>query len=309
MRNEGAGLESSVAEALAIGRAGELPVQISHHKAMGEKNWGAIERTLAMADEARAAGQDVTLDQYPYTGASTTFTAFLPIDSLAGGVDGLMGRLTDAAERRRISDFADANKPMGWDKVVVASVSRAENKRFEGKTIADVGEDLDLPAVDAGLELLRREGGPFSIIRFGMSEPDVNRVMRDPNVMVASDGHGMNPSAGSRPHPRSYGTFVRVLGKYVREEENLALEDAVRKMTSLPARRLGLHDRGLIRPGYVADMVLFRPESVQEEATFEEPHQYATGVDHVWVGGIEVWREGKDTGAVAGKVLRRGAVT
>lgn len=306
LRNEADHLEAAVEEALTIGREAGVPVQLSHHKVMGEKNWGTVNKTLHRVDEARCCGADITLDQYPYTGSSTTFTAFLPTWSLAGGVDSLLARLKDPAERRRIAAEADAAKPMGWENVLIAGVRRAENQPFEGLTIAELGAQLQLPPVEAGIELLLREGGPFPIVRFGMSEEDVRRVMRHPHVMIASDGYAFCPSEGGRPHPRSYGTFARVLGRYVRDEGNLSLEEAIRKMTSLPAQRLGLWDRGIIRPGCAADLVLFRPEAVREEATFQDPHRYASGVDRVWVNGQLVWEDGRDTGAPAGRVFRRG---
>ncbi len=305
LRNEAGDLLAAVEEALAIGREAGVPVQLSHHKVMGEKNWGRVDQTLDLVDKARAAGQDVTLDHYPYTGSSTTFLAFLPAWSLEGGVQALLGRLNDPALSRRMRDEAERAKPMSWDKVLVAAVRRPKNKQFLGATIEEVGRRLGLEGVDAGLEFLRRENDPFSIIRFGMSEENVGRVMRHPHVMVASDGHALNQTDTGLPHPRSFGTFARVLGKYVRDEENLTLEEAVRKMTSLPAQRLGLRDRGLIRPGSVADLVLFRPEEIGDQATFEEPHRYAAGVKRVWVGGVEVWGEAGDTGAGAGRVLRR----
>ena len=305
LRNEADELVAAVEEALTIGREAGVPVQLSHHKVMGEKNWGTVDQTLDLVDKATAAGQDVTLDQYPYTGSSTTFLAFLPAWSLEGGIESLLGRLNNPAQCRRIRDEAERAKPMNWDKVLVAAVSRNENEQFLGATIEEVGRKLGLEGADAGLELLRRENGPFSIIRFGMSEEDVERVMRHPQVMVASDGHALNQTSTGLPHPRNFGTFARVLGKYVREEENLNLEEAVRKMTSLPARRIGLRDRGLIRPGFVADLVLFRAEEIGDQATFDEPHRYAAGVKRVWVGGVEIWNESGDTGAAAGRVLRR----
>ncbi len=305
LRNEADNLIAAVEEALTIGREAGVPVQLSHHKVMGEGNWGKVDWTLDLVDKARAAGQDVTLDQYPYTGSSTTFLAFLPAWSLEGGVEPLLNRLNDPELCRRMRDEAERAKPMNWDKVRVAAVRGEENQQFLGATIEEVGLRLGLEGAEAGFELLRRENGPFSIIRFGMSENDVSRVMRHPQVMVASDGHALNQTDSGLPHPRSFGTFARVLGKYVREEENLRLEEAVRKMTSLPAQRLGLRDRGLVRPGCVADLVLFRPEEIADQATFEEPHQYASGVQRVWVGGIEVWSEAGDTGAEAGRVLLR----
>jgi N-acyl-D-amino-acid deacylase len=304
LRNEADHLVPAVDEALTIGHEAGVPVQLSHHKVMGERNWGTIETTLGMVDAARAKGADILMDQYPYTGSSTTFTAFLPTWSLGGGVVALLNRLVDPAERKRIRTETEANKPMGWDKVLVAGARKEENRVYEGMTLVEVGAQRNQEPIDAGLDLLLSEGGPFPIVRFGMSEADVSRVMRHPHVMVASDGYAFSPAEGGKPHPRSYGTFARVLGRYVREEGNLGLEEAIRKMTSLPAGRLGLWDRGLIRPGCTADLVLFRAESVREEATFQDPHRYASGIDRVWVNGAVVWADGRDTGAVAGRVLR-----
>ncbi len=306
LRDEADHLVPAVEEALTIGLEAGIPVQLSHHKVMGQRNWGTVKRTLTMVDEARRQGHDVTLDQYPYSGSATSFTAFLPPWSLAGGVEALLGRLRDPAQRAHIAAETEARRPMGWEKVLVAGVRAPEHEELEGLTMAQVGARLNRAPVEAGLDMLLREGGPFAIVRFGMSEDDVAYVMRHPHVMVASDGSATAPIAGGKPHPRSYGTFVRVLGRYVREEGNLGLEEAIRKMTSLPAQRLGLWDRGLIRPGSVADLVLFRADQVAESSTFEDPHRYAAGIDKVWVGGSLVWEGGSDTGAVAGRVLRRG---
>lgn len=305
LRSEADGLLDSVEEALVIGDRSGVPVELSHHKAMGERNWGSVHRSLAMVDEARAGGQDVTLDQYPYTGSSTTFTAFLPGWALEGGIQALLARLRDAGERNRIEREIEESKPMSWDRVVVASCRKPELRQHEGQTLAEVGQARDKPPVEAALDLVLIEGGPFAIVRFGMSEEDVEFVMRHPSVMVASDGNAMAPGMGGKPHPRNYGTFPRVLGRYVRETDNLRLADAVRKMTSLPAQRFGLWDRGLIRPGLAADLVLFDASEVQDRATFQSPHQYAAGIEWVMVSGEMVWDHGADTGAVAGKVLRR----
>jgi N-acyl-D-amino-acid deacylase len=306
LRSETEHLVAAVEEALTIGRDAGVPVELSHHKVMGQQNWGMVEHTLAMVDEARRDGLDVTLDQYPYTGSSTSIGAFLPTWSLEGGVDELLRRLDDEADRTRIKQQTEASKPMAWDKVVVAGMRLPHHRRFEGMTIEAIGRELGREPLEAALDLAQEEGGLFPIIRFGMSEDDVRTVMRHPQVMIASDGHALNATDDTMPHPRNYGTFARVLDTYVRGEGHLALEEAIRKMTSLPAQRLGLWDRGLVRPGCVADLVLLRPEAVKEEATFADPHRYASGVDRVWVSGIEVWREGRDTGAEAGKVLRRG---
>ncbi len=304
MRNESDGLLESVKEALAIGRQARVPVQISHHKAVGEANWGKVRESLALVDDARARGQDVTLDQYPYTAASTTFSAFLPDWALDGGVVALLDRLQDQATRERIAQETERKSPYRWDQVVVAAVRKPEHRQYEGLTIAEIGKQQGVAAVQAGLGLLLAEGAPFSIVRFGQSEEDVEYVMRHPQVMVGSDGYSISPAMGAKPHPRNYGTFPRVLGRYAREKGVVPLEEAIRKMTSLAAQRFGLRDRGLVRPGHVADLVLFDADRVLDTATYAEPHQYAAGIHWTMVRGEMVWREGRDTGAVVGQVLR-----
>lgn len=305
LRSEADGLVPAVEEALTIGREAGVPVQLSHHKVMGERNWGKVKTTLGMVDQARSQGYDVTLDQYPYTGSSTTFTAFFPGWALAGGVANLLERLADPAQRERIRQETEAAKPMGWDRVLVAGMLRPDHHVYIGRTLAEVGAMRTQDPLQAGIDLVLAENGPFPIVRFGMSEDDVEHVMKHPHVMVASDGYGLCPAEGGKPHPRSYGTFARVLDHYVNEVRVLTLEEAVRKMTSLPAQRLGLWDRGLIRPGCAADLVLIGHEGVRETATFQEPHQFAGGIAAVWVNGQLVRENGQDTGAAAGRVFRR----
>ena len=304
MRNQEAGLLDSVEESLRVGREAGVPVQISHHKAMGEAYWGSVRASLARVDEAMQSGQDVTLDVYPYTAVSTTFTRFLPDWTLEGGVGALLERLRTPRLREQILQEASADRSVKWGNVLVAAARKPEHRRYEGMTLEELGKAYGTTPLEAGLDLLVADGAPFPIIRFIMSEDDVEYVLRHPAVMVGSDGYSMSPALGSKPHPRSYGTFARVLGEYVRERRVLSLEEAVRKMTSFPAARFGLWDRGLIRPGQVADLVLFDPSSIRDTATFTDPHQYSVGIAWVMVGGRMVWREGKDTGALTGQVLR-----
>jgi N-acyl-D-aspartate/D-glutamate deacylase len=306
MRDQEAGLLDSVEESLRVGREAGVPVQISHHKAMGEAYWGRVRDSLARVDEARAAGQDVTLDVYPYTAVSTTVTRFLPAWTLEGGVGALMERLRTPSVRAQILDEANADRSVKWENVRVAAVRKPEHTPYEGLTLEALGEAFGSAPLDAAVGLIVADGAPFPIIRFIMSEDDVQYVLRHPAVMIGSDGYAMSPALGSKPHPRSYGTFTRVLGEYVRDKKVLSLEEAVRKMTAFPAARFGLWDRGLIRPGQVADLVLFDPTRIRDAATFEDPHQYSEGVAWVMVGGQMVWQDGQDTGAVAGRVLRAG---
>ncbi|MDR7484849.1 MAG: D-aminoacylase [Armatimonadota bacterium] len=318
IRGEGDTLVSAVAEALAVGRRAGVPVQLSHHKAAGRRNWGRVEATLTMIDAARAEGMDVLADQYPYTAGSTTLAALVPAWALEGGVDALQRRLADPQVRARIrteilgSSSDDARAPSReFDpaSIMISQIPDGPHKQFEGRWLAEIAAAWNVEPVEAALRLLEAERGGIQMIVFSMSEDDVRRVMRHPAVAIASDGWTLHPSAGGRPHPRSYGTYARVLGKYVRDDGVLRLEDAVRKMTSLPAQRLGCLDRGLIRPGCTADLVIFDPAQVIDRATFEDPHQFCAGVSHVIVNGRVVIDEGADTGAAAGRVLRRGRPT
>jgi N-acyl-D-amino-acid deacylase len=304
MRNQEAGLLQSVEESLRVGREAGVPVQISHHKAMGEAYWGRVKDSLARVDEARLAGQDVTLDVYPYTAVSTTVTRFLPEWTLEGGVQALLGRLAAADTRERILREAGADRSVKWENVLVSALRKPEHKAKEGMTLEALGRSVGKPPLTAAVELILADGAPFPIIRFIMAEEDVRTVLRHPAVMLGSDGYAISPALGSKPHPRSYGTFTRTLGHYVREERLLTLEEAVRKMTSFPAARFRLWDRGLVRPGAVADLVCFDPATVRDTATFADPHRYSDGIGWVMVRGRIVWEDGTDTGAAAGGVLR-----
>jgi N-acyl-D-amino-acid deacylase len=306
MRNQDAGLLESIEESLHVGREAGIPVQISHHKAMGEACWGKVRESLARVDEARAAGQDVTLDVYPYTAVSTTVTRFLPEWTLEGGVGALLERLRNPDLREQILREAAEDRSVQWENVLVAAVRKPEHTPYEGMTLEALGDAFGATPLEAAVGLILADGAPFPIIRFVMAEEDVQYVLRHPAVMIGSDGYAMSPALGSKPHPRSYGTFTRILGHYVREKKLLSLEEAVRKMTSFPASRFGLSDRGSIRPGQVADLVLFDAATVQDAATFAEPHRYSEGIAWVMVGGQIVWQEGRDTGAEAGRVLRGG---
>lgn len=304
MRDQEAGLLDSVDESLRVGREAGVPVQISHHKAMGEAYWGRVRDSLARIDDARAGGQDVTLDVYPYTAVSTTVTRFLPEWTLEGGVGALLERLRTPALRAQILREAASGQSVRWKNVRVAAVRKSEHAPYEGMTFEELGAAFGAPALEAAVDLILADGAPFPIVRFVMAEEDVQYVLRHPAVMIGSDGYAMSPALGSKPHPRSYGTFTRILGHYVREKKILSLEEAIRKMTSFPASRFGLSDRGVIRPGQVADLVLLDAATVRDTATFENPHQYSDGLVWVMVGGQLVWDEGRDTGAVAGRVLR-----
>ncbi|HVS30783.1 MAG TPA: D-aminoacylase [Thermoanaerobaculia bacterium] len=312
MRNEAAQVVDSVRETIRIGEEGGLPTMITHHKVAGVRNWGLSAETLKLVDEARARGVDVGSDQYPYTASQTSLTALLPRWALEGGRNEMLRRFEDPAARTRIREAIIENirfdRGGGEPKNVQIAWAEAE-PALAGKTLADVvrmrGKDVTVEsAADVVIALL--EAGQVRGIYHTMSEDDVVRILRHPATMVASDGEV--PVFGKNsPHPRSYGTFARVLGRYVREQKVLTLEEAVRKMTSMPAGRVGIHDRGLVRPGMKADLAVFDPKIVADRATFEKPHQYAVGVSHVLVNGVLVVDEGRVTAARPGIVLRGAA--
>ncbi len=318
IRNEAITLVEAVSEALLIGRRAGLPVQLSHHKSMGKANWRKINTTLAMVDQARSDGQDVTLDQYPYTAGSTGLAVILPRWVMGDGPTGMQQLLADPVSRARIreqiaaqrhDDLVNGLREFDPDAVVIADVPSAALRRYVGMSLRQAAADRGQEPVDTALDLLSETGGEVLTIVHGQSEENLRQIMRHPSTMIASDGWTLSPEVRGRPHPRSYGTYSRVLGRYVREEGTLPLEEAVRKMTSLPASRLGLVDRGLLREGWAADLVLLDPAEVRDLATFDHPHAFSEGVRMVVVNGTRVVEDGVDTGAVAGRVLRRGGVT
>ncbi|HHY45113.1 MAG TPA: D-aminoacylase [Firmicutes bacterium] len=301
IRNEGVKLLEALQEAIDIGFAAGVPVQVSHFKVMGEANWGMVEHSIAMVEKARKDGLDITADQYPYIASSTSLGSPVPVSVWRGGKGSEI--LNDPVERQKILDALKARG--SWDKIVVASLENEADQAFIGKSVAEIGRIQEITDEEAAFGLLHRNRGVVTIVNFAMSEDDVRMVMRQPWIMVGSDGRAYNvKTAKGQPHPRSYGTFVRVLGRYVRECGLLRLEEAVRKMTSLPAWRLGLQDRGIVREGMRADLVLFDADKVIDNATFTAPHQYPSGIECVLVNGVVVVKEGVHTGARPGVVLR-----
>ncbi|HEX4755279.1 MAG TPA: D-aminoacylase [Candidatus Dormibacteraeota bacterium] len=314
MRNEGPALLAAVEEALTVALRAGVPLQMSHHKVLGRSNWGLTERSLARIALAQASGMDVLLDQYPYTATSTTLTALLPTWMLEGGITAMRERLRDdrmrAEARTEVVNGPTDGRPkrdFEPDTVTIASVHGGARPDVAGRSLADIARVEHREPVDVFLDLLRDEGGGVEVVIAAIGEEDIRRVMRNASVAVASDGWTLSPEAGGTPHPRSYGSFARVLGHYSRDEDVIPLEEAVRKMTSLPARRLHMDDRGAVRPGSRGDIVVFDPAAVIDRATYAQPHRFCAGVHHVYVDGSEVVRDGDDTGVAAGAVLRRTA--
>jgi len=312
LRDEGLHLAEGVREAIQIGREARIPVVLTHHKVIGKPMWGSSALTLAMADSARAEGIEVMADQYPYTASYTGISVLMPTWSLAGGESGLAARLRDPQLRDSIVAgivWNIENDRGGGDLARVQLALVPWDRTLEGKTLADWAAREGLPptaATGAHLVLLAMTRGGASAIYHVMDEGDVERIMRDPHTAIASDGRLVRPGDG-HPHPRWYGTFPRVLARYVRERGTLTLEEAIRKMTSLPADRLGLTNRGRIAVGAWADLVVFDPATIADVATFEEPHQYPVGIGLVMVNGVPVVDGGSFTSARPGRVLRRTA--
>ena len=308
MREEAAHVLDSVRETIRIGEEGGLPTQITHHKVIGQGNWGQSVESLKLVEEARARGVDVTIDQYPYTASSTGIASLFPQWALEGGQNALRERLAAPAERARIKATIIENLRFdrgAGDPRNVVIVNCPFDRGLAGKNLADLtrargAEPAFENAAETAIELETKGG--CSAVYHAISEDDVVRIMRSPYTMIASDGE--IPVFGqAAPHPRSYGTFARVLGVYVREKKVLTLEEAVRRMSGYPAQRLKLWDRGLLRPGMKADVVVFDPATIADRAEYDKPHQYSAGVRDVIVNGKFALRNGAVTSERPGRVL------
>ncbi|MGH9901673.1 MAG: N-acyl-D-amino-acid deacylase family protein [Pyrinomonadaceae bacterium] len=312
MRDEGNGVLDAIRESLRIGAEAGLPVDISHFKISSKKLWGKSTATLGLVAEARSRGQAVTVDQYVYPASSTGLDTLLPAWVREGGLEEGKKRLGDPAARERAArQMRETLKQGGFKDYSYAMVaSYRANPAFNGKSVAAVakearGKDDLKNQIEQVMEMYAAGGA--SMVYHKMSEEDVRRILREPWTMVASDS-GVRRMGEGVPHPRGYGNNARVLGRYVRELGVLTLEDAVRKMTSLPAQTFGLRDRGLVREGFAADLVIFDPAAVADRATFDQPHQYPVGISHVFVNGEAVFADGQMTAARPGAPLRGGSV-
>jgi len=307
IRNEGARLLDAVDENLEIARRSRVRMQLSHHKASGQKNWGKVHESVAKIAEARKAGVNVQADQYPYTASSTGLAVTIPNWVHEGGSAKLTERLRDAAVRKRIRD-EDTETGRAWDRIVIARARH--HPEYSGRSVADLAKAAGKDPLEWTCDTLVEHEGAVDIIHHSMSEDDVRFVMRQPWIAIGSDSRAnapYGPLSFGKPHPRSYGTFPRVLGSYARDEGVIALEDAVRKMTSLTARHLRLVDRGEIRVGAWADLVVFDAATVKDVATYDDPHRYPKGIDYVVVNGAVAVDMGETTGERAGRFLRLGA--
>ncbi|HEX6939756.1 MAG TPA: D-aminoacylase [Longimicrobiales bacterium] len=312
IRDEGAGSVEAVAEVIRIAREAGIPAQISHHKLMGRAQWGQSVRTLGLVDAARAEGLDITLDQYPYTATSTGTGVLFPSWALAGGTEALRKRLEDPETRAAIVAGIKATilEERGGGDLSRIQLARVPfHPEWEGKTFADIAKERGrAPTLDFAAELaieIQTQGGASGVWHV-VSEEDVRRILTHPWTMISSDG-ALGALGAGHPHPRGYGAFPRVFARYVREQGVLSLEEAVRKMTSLPAWRIGQPERGRIAEGFYADITVFDPEQIEDRATFVDPHRFSVGVVHVLVNGEPVLRDRSLTGARPGRVLTLGA--
>jgi N-acyl-D-aspartate/D-glutamate deacylase len=313
VRNEAGGVFDAVDEAIALGEACDVHVQIGHLKVSGTENWGAAARLLERIERARRRGVRVDGDQYPYTTATNPLRNLLPAWLQEGGIGRMLERLADPGILRRVADelaergCGSFGKLPSWDAVRLALTAGHPNDA--GRTIGEIAKELRIDELDAVCRVLAGDGGATRVVLESMAEADVRTILGTPWVHVGSDGVALapyGPTAGGKPHPRYYGTFARVLGHYVREVRLLSLAEAIHKMTGAPAAALGLVDRGVIRDGFAADLTLFDPATVGERGTYDDPHRYATGIRTVIVNGVAVIDEGEHTGALPGRVLRRG---
>jgi N-acyl-D-amino-acid deacylase len=308
-RNYGKHALEAYAASIAIGRRAGVPVHLTHAHLGYPVNRGRAGELLALVDRARTEGVDVTLDTYPYLAGNTYLHAYLPKWAHAGGSGALLARLRDPDQRARLRSELEevgsdgfGNVPMDWDWIVVSSVSRPQHERYVGKSIAQAAAEEGKAPFDLYCDLLIADELGVSSLAFTGNEENVRAILQHPAHMAGSDGIVV----GGRPHPRAWGTHARFLGHYVRELGLVRLEEMVRKMTSLPAQRLGLPDRGLLRPGAAADVVLFDPETVADTATYERPRSYPRGIPYVLVNGVVVKELDRHTGALPGRALRRG---
>jgi N-acyl-D-aspartate/D-glutamate deacylase len=316
MRSEGDAVLAALDEAIRIGREAKIPVEIWHIKAAGKQNWGRMKEIVAKIDQARASGVEITANTYAYPAWFNTFSAFVPPWAHDGGDEKLIERLKDPATRARIRK--DMETPgAAWDNewqeipgpeaILIGVVQAPELKSLQGKTLADVATAWHEDPIDALCDILIKDHAFTGVAVFGMSEPDISLALSQPWVSIDNDSQGTAPTGllgEEHPHPRAYGTFPRILRKYVREEHLLTLEGAIHKFSALPAQKMRLADRGVLKQGMWADVVVFDPASITDKATFEQPNQLSVGMEYVLVNGVPVIAGGKATDALPGSILR-----
>ena len=307
MRDEGEGVVDAVKEALAIAWGSGAPLQIAHHKVTRKTVWQVhCKTTIALVDQARRQGLDVKLDQYPYSASSTTLDSNAPLWAFEGGVEALLARLRDPEARKRINREANASHVGRWGDIFIAYASTEKNQWTVGKSILEIAAARGVDPADACFDLILDEHCRVGEINYGMCEEDIEYIMRQPYTMIGSDGESVSLDYPGQPHPRWFGAFPRVIAKYCRERKLFPLETAIFKMTGLPASRLGLTGRGLIKPGMKADLVLFDFDAIEDTPDYQKPQQPCKGIRRVYVNGVLTAQDGVHTGARSGMILRKG---
>ncbi len=304
VRNEGGGLLEALEELISISRETGVRAEIYHLKAAGRENWGKMEEAIALIEKARAEGLPITANMYTYNASSTSLDVLLPRWVHKGGTQAMLRRLKDKTARARILRELKLREPEG---ILLLNLRKESLKPLSGKSLVEVAQLWGVSPEEALCELVLKDEGGVKMLRFTISEENIRKQIQLPWVSFGSDGGSFStedPFVRFSTHPRAFGNFARLLGRYVREERLIPLEEAIRRLTSLPASNLRLRDRGALKPGYFADIVVFDPELIQDHATYQEPHRYATGVLHVFVNGVQVLRNGEHTGATPGRVVR-----
>ncbi len=315
MRSEGNQFVEAVEELIRISREAKIPAEIYHLKAAGKDNWSKMDKVLAMVEDARRKGMKITADMYTYPAGATGLEVALPPWALDGGYPALFKRIQDAETRKKI--LAEMRNPSGnWESLYLAAGSperlllvgfkNEKLKPLTGKTLSEVAKMRGTDPENTILDLMLEDGSRVGTVYFLMSEENIKKQIRYPWVSFGSDADSQAPEGAflkSNPHPRAYGNFARLLGKYVREEKVISLEEAIRRLSGLPATNLELDRRGFLKKGYFADVVIFDPKTIADRATFDKPHQYSIGVNHVFVNGVQVLKDGEHTGKMSGRAL------
>jgi N-acyl-D-amino-acid deacylase len=302
-------LLEAIDEAIFIAQKSGASLQISHLKCEGKANWGKVDAVFEKIEKAAKAGLNIHADRYPYIAYNTGLSNLFPLWAREGGTDKFLERLKDKEQLNKIRTYVEEKvASLGdWNSVLISSIGSDSNKVYQGKTIKQIAAEKQADPFEFTCSLIIEERNRVGMVGFGMDEEGTERILAYPRTMIASDA-GSNAPYGklsrSRPHPRSYGTFPRAIGKYVRERKIVSLPEMIKKMTSMPAQKLGLKDRGVLKVGNAADVVLFDFNTIQDKATFIDPHQYPVGILYVIVNGVIVIKEGEHTGELPGKVIR-----
>ena len=315
MRSEGNQLLEAVDELITIAREAKIPAEIYHLKAAGRTNWNKLDKVIAKVEAARAEGLKITADMYNYTAGATGLNASMPPWVQEGGHDAWVKRLKDPETRKRVKremtvptdKWENLFLAAGAEKMLLVGFKSEKLKPLTGKSLAEVAKMRGKDPAETAMDLVIEDDSCVGTVYFLMSEENVKKQIALPWIAFNSDAESSAPEGvflKSNPHPRAYGNFARLLGKYVRDEKVIPLEEAIRRLTSFPASNLGIKQRGLLKKGYFADIVIFDPETIQDNATYEKPHQYATGVRQVFVNGTQVLKDGQHTGAKPGRVVR-----